>query len=137
MSGGVKLKAAKGAKAKCDRLFSLIVRAEGKCQRCGIPCSCPEFPRSHTTGCRLTCSHDVVGRRYSWARTCEDNCSCLCYSCHYHLENHPVEHAEWIVGLRGDATVRAVRERANRTDKFDWAAEYERLVERARELGIR
>lgn len=136
MGGGVRVKTAKGDKAKCDRLFSLIVRSEGKCQRCGVCCPCPEFPRAHTVGCPLTCSHDVVGRRYSWTRTFEDCCSCLCFKCHYHLENHRVEHAEWIVGLRGAKTVAAVRDRANRTDKFDWSAEYDRLKVRARELGI-
>lgn len=130
----------KVVKARCDDLFSLIIRAEGKCQMCGYRCTCDTFPVSHRAApaCNLTCSH-FVGRTANWTRTYEDNCTCLCRSCHARVEGNPPLHVEWFTGLRGSAVARECQRRGEMTslNRFDWHDEYERLKARAVELGIR
>lgn len=130
-------RALKLVKEDCDRLFSLIIRAEGKCQMCGVKCPCEGFPAKHSQGCPLTCSH-FVGRTANWTRTYEDNCTCLCFSCHAKVEGNPPFHVEWFVGLRGEAVRQDCQRRGLRTsmEKFPWRDEWTRLVARAKELGI-
>lgn len=128
----------KAVKAEADRLFSLIIRAEGKCQRCNYRCTCPEFPAKHIIpGCLLQCSH-FVGRTANWTRTYEDNCTCLCASCHRKVEDNPPLHVEWFVGLRGEDVRRDCQRRGEMTSlaKFDWPTELERIKARCIELGI-
>ena len=127
----------KAVKAEADRLFSLIVRAEGKCQMCGWRCPCPEFPRKHTTGCRLQCSH-FVGRTANWTRTYELNALCLCASDHARVEGNPPYHVDVFIGLRGAHAASECQIRGERTSltKFDWPTELIRLRKRAVELGI-
>lgn len=124
-------------KRRCDLLASLIVRAEGKCQMCGVACPCETFPRAHRQGCPLTCSH-FVGRTANWTRTYEDNLTCLCFSCHAKVEGNPPRHVEWFRGLRGDDVVRECQRRGEMTAlaKFDWPTEELRLIAVAEELGV-
>lgn len=120
------VKKAKGDKAKCDELYSLIIRSEGQCLRCGARCECPQFPKKHIRGCPLTTSH-IVGRRYSATRTAEDNSQCLCFSCHYYFENWPKEFSRWITKTIGVERYEELKRQAETVTKVDWTAERERL----------
>ena len=126
---------AKGERGKCDTLFSLIVRAVGECEHCHIKCECPNFPKSHTRDCKLTCSH-IIGRRYSATRTYRPNAQSLCYSCHRRFTDWPVEFHHWIVDSIGSEAYEALQHRAEAVTKVDWAAEHEHLKEECRWLGI-
>ena len=69
-----------------DKLFSRFIRlrANGVCERCGKP----------TPFERLQCSH-FHGRRKKSVRWNEDNACALCFHCHQHLGENPLEHTEW------------------------------------------
>lgn len=98
----------KGAKAKADRLFSQIIRSEGKCQRCGS-----------TYG--LQCAH-ILGRTFSWTRVHLDNAWCLCGTCHYKVDNYADEKMSLVEATIGlDLYYDLVRLSQCR-DKFDWPA---------------
>lgn len=111
---GVPPKTPKSAKAACDRLFSEKIRSLGWCEWCG------------TSGVRLETSH-WLSRRYAWTRTYEDNAFCFCSACHRKWHNDPTAATRFAINQRGEATYQRIRERANRRDKFDWFAEWERL----------
>ena len=65
------------AMEKADELFSLAVRADGECARCGA-----------TSG--LQCAH-VISRRYSGTRYVRTNAMALCVRCHKWQTEHPLE----------------------------------------------
>ncbi len=71
------------ARNKADKLFSLLVRSVGYCQRCGA------------TG-RLETSH-VLSRRYSNTRCDFRNAFAMCSSCHRWLGANPLGHAEFFI----------------------------------------
>lgn len=110
-----KVASPKGAKAKADRLFSLIIRARGACEACGATAN-------------LQCAH-IVSRRFSHTRCDEENAFCLCAGCHHHFTDHPVEFAEFVLRERGD-TYPAVYLRSQATGKVDWFQVAVRLQER-------
>lgn len=122
-----------GAKGRADKYFSLIIRSIGECEKCGYMCDCPNKPFTHTTGCKLTCSH-IVGRRYSATRTMEDNAQCLCFSCHRRFTDWPREFSHWITETIGSDKYDELRQLAEQTTKLDWEAEAIRLRERFKEL---
>lgn len=107
--------APKTLKTKATRLHSLIVRSRGFCENCGE--RRPDL---------LQCAH-IVSRRFAWTRTDETNAFCLCAKCHWHFTNWPMEFAKFVDLKIGRAAYEALRAKAQRMDKFDWAAEYERL----------
>ena len=129
------MKRSTGVKARCDRLFSLIVRSELVCQSCGYRCPCPDAPTSHTPGCKLQCAH-VVTRARSHTRCVEANAYSLCAGCHHHYTLHPVEWGRWVVGQMGDAAYDEIYRLSQSGTKVDWTAVEQTLKERAKELGI-
>lgn len=108
---------AKGQKSKCDALFSKIVRARGKCERCG-----------RLSGTEQ-CAH-IVSRRYSNTRCDEQNAWCLCARCHLELTGDPYAHVEFAIQTRGEDGYRELRERALSTEKADWGLVLVRLQTR-------
>lgn len=126
----------KGAKKKCDDLFSLIIRSAGECERCGVKCRCPNFPKSHTTSCKLTTSH-IVGRKYSATRTDLTNAQCLCFSCHRRFTDWPREFSHWLTDTIGTEVYDLLKQKAEAVTKMDWEVEYVRLLEVAKEAGIK
>lgn len=86
------------AKKEADRLFSLAVRAVGRCQRCGA-----------TDG--LQCSH-FISRRYLGTRYDFRNAECLCLRCHKFLTERPLEAAERSVSVLGPMICEELRQRA-------------------------
>ncbi len=103
-----------------DRV-SRIVRAKGFCERCGI------------RGGVLEHAH-IIPRRYSWTRTDERNGWCLCRPCHFEVDNHRTSFNALIGETIGWDLYRELEEKSRRRDKFDWAAEVERL--KALKAGI-
>lgn len=122
-----------GAKGKADKLYSLIIRSIGECEKCGYMCDCPNKPFTHTTGCKLTTSH-IISRRYSATRTWELNGQCLCFSCHRRLTDFPREFSHWITESIGSEAYEELRERAETVTKVDWEAEAKRLKEVFKEI---
>ena len=106
----------KRAKAKADRLFSKLVRLEGRCEHCGAE-----------EGVQLQCAH-WISRRYSHTRTDFDNAFCLCAGCHFYMTHNPTEWGRWAIEQRGEDTYWRLMELAHRSNgKFDWVAELGRL----------
>lgn len=112
----------KGAKGKCDKIFSKIIRARGACERCGN--------REN-----LQTAH-IISRRYAATRTEELNAWSLCAGCHLRLTNWPREHSDFITETIGLATYEKLRARAETVSKVDWEAEYIRLKKIAKERNI-
>lgn len=113
----------KGAKGKCDVLFSKIIRSIGACERCG---STDWLQTSH-----------VISRRYSATRCDLRNAQCLCAKCHRHFTDWPMEFARWIDVSLGDETYQSLKRQSVSVTKVDWDAELERLKAIAAERGIK
>lgn len=71
---------------KCDRLFSLIIRAGGKC----------ESGRLARHGGTLQCAHGF-SRSYKAIRWDRRNAWCLCSACHVYFTHRPLEWDMWLV----------------------------------------
>ncbi len=112
----------KGAKGKADKLFSLLVRAPGQCQRCGATNN-------------LQCAH-IISRRYSATRTDLRNAWVLCASCHRRLTDWPREHSRYITDTIGSDLYEELQRKAETVTKVDWDAELDRLRGEARQRGI-
>lgn len=112
-------------KAACDRLFSLIIRALGRCERCGS-----------TTG-QLQCAH-IMSRRYTATRCEYENAWCACAACHRFLTENPHEHVAFAVLTRGVVGYEELQRRAYAGTglKVDWHAKRAELKARAIELGV-
>ena len=130
-----KMTAQRGAKAKADRLFSLIVRSVGGCEWCDYVCPCVDAPRAHTTGCKLQCAH-IRARRFSATRTDRRNAVCLCAGCHHYFTDHPYEWAEAVDEMQGAGVYAEMMEASEPVTKMDWPAEVERLEGVARDAGV-
>lgn len=111
------VKAAKGDKKKCDDLARAIVRARGRCERCG-----------QTDPSKLVWAH-IVRRTPAHTRTDTRNAWCLCSSCHYTVDNDPWEFMQLVDKTIGQVMYQALRRKANDgvRVKFDWSAELVRL----------
>ena len=112
----------KGAKGKADKLFSKIIRAAGKCQRCG------------SKECLQT-AH-IISRKYSATRTDTRNAWCLCARCHRRLTDWPREHSHYITDTIGSEMYDELRHKAETVTKVNWEDEYARLKQIAKDLDI-
>ena len=116
---------------KADRIFSLIIRSRGQCERCG-----QKPPKV-----KLETSH-VFSRRYAWIRTDENNAFCLCSGCHRFVTANPTEHANFArgrwaaAGMPQAEDVLMVARDSGKLPSGFWEDEYSRLVEVADRLGI-
>ena len=70
-------------KNRADTLVSKIVRAKGKCERCGS-----------TTG-QMQTAH-IIGRSNHTLRFDFQNVLCLCANCHRWNHTYPLDFAEWV-----------------------------------------
>ena len=95
---------------KLDILFSKVIRLRAKetCERCLKP----------TPFARLQCSH-FHGRRKRSTRWNPDNAAALCFQCHQHLGENPLEHTEWFTQLIGEGNFLLLRVQANQIVKVD------------------
>ena len=110
----------KGPKAKATKLHSLVVRARGRCERCG-----------ESDYSKLQCAH-VISRRYSATRTDERAAWCLCAACHLHLGLNPYDHVEFATQTLGEELYAELREKAMSNPRpwkpAMWQAEVDRLT---------
>lgn len=105
--------AARGAKGKCDVLFSKIIRSKGYCEGCG---STQNLQTAH-----------IVSRRYSATRCDLANAYCACATCHRRWTDWPVEFAEFIDRTIGRVAYDELHVKSLSRVKVDWEAELERL----------
>lgn len=112
----------KGAKGKCDALFSKIIRSRGDCLRCG---SVEYLQTAH-----------IITRRYSATRCDLRNAWCLCAKCHRRLTDWPREHSRYITETIGSEAYEELRLLAETPTKVDWAEVLDGLKATAKELGI-
>lgn len=105
-------------KAEATRLHSQIVRSRGRCENCGDDWQ--------TTGSKLECAH-IVSRRYANTRTDTANAFCLCSRCHMRFTEWPLEFAEFVIRIIGEARYRELHIKAHSAAKVDWYDELDRL----------
>lgn len=106
----------KGAKKRADVLFSKLVRARGRCEKCG-----------ESRYDLLQTAH-IASRRFSATRCDPQNALCLCAGCHHYFTDHPVEFGRWVIAYLGEDRYEAVLRKAMQTTpRMDWNAEVERL----------
>jgi 5-methylcytosine-specific restriction endonuclease McrA len=111
---------AKGVKAKCDKLFSQIVRSVGACEKCG---STDWLQTSH-----------IVSRRYSATRCDRRNAQCLCAGCHRFFTLWPKEFSRWITASIGVELYEELKLKAETVTKTDWSEVYTNLQTLAKNL---
>lgn len=74
-------------KRECDRLFSLRVRACGRCEHCKAQSG-------------LQCAH-LISRRYAAIRFDRTNAVALCARCHTYFTHRPLEWEVWCYARLG------------------------------------
>lgn len=98
----------KGAKAKADKYFSLIIRSRGACERCG-----------ESRGVQLQTAH-IMSRRFSNTRCVEANAFCLCAGCHHEFTDDPVNFGLFVKAKIGSDLYFDLRAQAHKPAKVDW-----------------
>ena len=104
---------ARGAKAKADKYFSLIVRARGKCENCGSTAN-------------LQTMH-VISRRYSRTRCDLRNAFCGCARCHRWFTDNPLAFAAFVTDRLPSDDYDDLCQNARTMVKVDWDYEANRL----------
>ena len=109
-----------------DLLFSKLVRmrADYTCEYCGKK-------SVHKQG--LHCSH-FIGRRYRRTRWLEENCACLCFSCHNLMHDFPAIHKSFFVKRIGSEEVERLENLARSGNKLDLDLIKQGLTEKLRRL---
>ena len=107
------LKRSKGPKAKCDVLFSKIIRHPGYCLKCG-------------SREQLQCAH-IISRRYSATRTDLRNAYCLCAADHFYFTTWPREFSRFVTEHTGSEVYDELKAKAETPTKVDWSQELIRL----------
>jgi len=89
-----------------DILFSQYMRlkADGICEKCLRWVGYGKLQTSH-----------LFGRRYKALRYDEENVSTLCFSCHQHFHEQPVEHILWFTERHGQQAIDLLQARARVT----------------------
>jgi len=103
---------------KLDKICSQIVRARGKCQRCGKTSN-------------LQAAH-IVSRTYRVVRWHLGNILCLCAGCHFWNHKNPIEFTEWVKELLGEDNYQELRKLAKSGEKLslsDMQVLYGRYIE--------
>lgn len=109
------MKRAKGAKGKCDKLFSEIIRSVGRCVLCG---STNYLQTAH-----------LVSRRYSATRCDISNAVCACAGCHRKMHDWPGIFMGVVEATIGRDSYDDLCKKAQQITKMDWDEEYLRLKE--------
>lgn len=115
---------ARGAKATCDTYFSKLVRARGRCERCGTTTG--PFECAHVIRRRFVGDPDGVPLRHNLL-----NAWCLCRACHQLVDSDAVPFAalvEATIGLGAYEELQVVRRAHHRGwREADWVRERARL----------
>lgn len=108
----------KGIRARATKLHAEVVRARGRCERCGA------------AGIRLETAH-IISRRYAATRCDPANAWCLCSGCHRRLTEHPDEHMRFVAETIGMVAFDALKAKALagvKTNDTYWQAQLEALA---------
>jgi predicted restriction endonuclease len=89
---------------KLDKLCSEIVRARGRCVRCGSKKS-------------LQTAH-IFSRTYNATRWDLDNLLCLCASCHWFFHKNPLFLGEYVKDLYSEDKYELLKEARNQITKY-------------------
>lgn len=120
------------AKSTADRYWSLIVRARGKCERCGDTTG--PHQAAHIIRRRFVGDPDGIG-----LRTNLDNGVCMCHLCHRIVDEDPIEMTalvEQTIGLAKYLELMSVKNGRHRGwRESDWVRERDRLREMWKELA--
>jgi len=117
-----KVRRARGYKAKCDTLFSRIVRSVGACERCGKTDN-------------LQCCH-IISRTYSSTRCLRQNAFCGCAGCHLYLTKWPIEMADFVLFRMSRGRYNELKDLAESGVVVDWKQTHVKLLEYAKRKGI-
>lgn len=101
----------RGLKGKATKMHSQVVRARGRCERCG----CTDYGK-------LQCAH-IIPRRYSVTRCDPQAAWCLCAGCHLRTTEHADEHmalVEATIGLGAFGLMKAAAERGVKANDAYW-----------------
>ena len=116
---------ARSAKATCDKYFSQIVRARGRCERCDRVAG--PFECAHVIRRRFVGDPDGIG-----LRTNEDNAWCLDAECHRLVDSDPVVFSQLVgdtLGFEKYAELLELRDARHRPwREADWVRERARLL---------
>jgi hypothetical protein len=122
------VKKGKGVVAKCDRMFSELVRSIGRCQA-------RDAHRDKLIDWHPRCAGNLetshcLSRRYSFTRTLPANALCLCSGAHRYVTANPQIHYRLVVAICGEGHWEYLRAEADRglTEKFDWPKRAEELA---------
>lgn len=106
---------------KLDKLCSEIVRARGRCEKCG--------KRDN-----LQCAH-IFGRTYNNTRWDLDNLLCLCADCHINFAHkQPILFAEWVRKHLGEERYELLKGKHYQITKFT-IAELQIKIDMLKELN--
>jgi hypothetical protein len=86
---------------KLDRLFSQIVRARGKCERCG-----------RSRGIQLQTAH-IFSRRLLGLRWDLNNAFVFCAACHFWAHANPLLFGEFVLNFRGKEEYEILKEKSS------------------------
>lgn len=86
------MRTVKSVRKSCDNLWSKIVRAMGRCEKCGRIPGEGEINRLE--------AHHVYGRRNLRLRWDVKNGVSLCHPCHRWAEEYPIEFTDWFRNYR-------------------------------------
>lgn len=115
----------KGAKAKCDKLFSEIIRSLGECEAAGYaPGQCSP---------QLQCMH-IISRRFSNTRTDLRNAFCGCAAHHRYYTDQPREFSKFITETWAQEYYDHIHRKSQEYAKVDWDDELTRLQEIKQQL---
>lgn len=116
------IKRYKGAKIKCDTIFSKHIRSIGHCENC--------YKKADEV--QLQCAH-ICSRRFSATRTLLANAYSLCAGCHRRYTDFPREFSHFITDTWAAEFYDDVYQLARTPTKVDWDSQYEYLKELTKE----
>lgn len=114
----------KGLRGKATRLHSLVVRARGRCERCGGTNS-------------LQAAH-IIPRRYAATRCDPANAWCLCAACHRRTTEWASEHMAFVeqtIGIDRFEELRLRAEAGVKANDAFWQGWIDVLTEMLREAS--
>ena len=108
-----------------DLLFSKLIkiRVDWTCEYCGTK---PAKQGLH-------CSH-FIGRRYRNTRWLEENCACLCFSCHNLMHDFPSIHKSFFVKRIGSEEIERLENLARSGNKPNSELIKKELTEKLKEM---
>ena len=115
---------------KSDVVFSQYIRLrDGQCKRCGLQLEV----NSKGLPINLQCSH-FKGRIKEATRFHPENADALCNECHLYFTQHPREHYDWQVKIKGETVVHNIIQIAGSYKKKNRQAEYELWSAKVKEM---